>query len=102
MIMSTAHVVLQGSHRPPAKNAQRLHDADPNARMEVTITLRGPALPGSEAMPHTAMSRKQFAEKYGAKREDADVVAHTLEAYGLKVEDVSLESCSMQVSGTVA
>jgi kumamolisin len=100
--MSTAHVVLQGSHRPAAQNAKRLHEVDPNARVEITITLRGPELPGPNALPKTAMSPKQFAEKYGAKPDDADLVARTLETYGLKVEDVSLATRSMRVSGTLA
>ena len=39
------HVPLPGSERPAATGAERLRDADPDERVEVTMTLAGPPLP---------------------------------------------------------
>jgi kumamolisin len=47
------------------------------------------------------MTPPEFERKYGAKKEDADKVAKSLKAFGLKVESVSLPTRSMRVSGTV-
>jgi kumamolisin len=46
------------------------------------------------------MTREQLAEKFGARKADADKVAKCLKKFGLKVEEVSLETRSMRVSGT--
>jgi hypothetical protein len=42
-----------------------------------------------------------LAEKFGAKKADADKAAKSLKKFGLKVEEVSLESRSMTTSGRV-
>ncbi|MBI3768787.1 MAG: S8/S53 family peptidase [Deltaproteobacteria bacterium] len=70
--------------------------------MEITVSLRGPALPDADDLPGPALSVKEYATKYGAAQADADKVKQALEGYGLKVEEVSLPTCSMRVSGTVA
>ena len=41
------------------------------------------------------MSPAEFAQKYGASQADADKVTRSLEAYGLKVDKVSLATRSM-------
>jgi kumamolisin len=43
-----------------------------------------------------------LAEKFGAKKADAEKVEKSLKKFGLKVEEVSLETRSMRVSGTAA
>jgi kumamolisin len=101
MAMSRQHVALRGSTRPAKSDAKRLRDADPQSKVEVTISLRGPDLPDPASAPTARLSREEFASKYGAQREDADKVARILESYGLKIDEVSLPSRSIRVSGTV-
>ncbi|HEY6346488.1 MAG TPA: S53 family peptidase [Bryobacteraceae bacterium] len=100
--MTERHVELPGSQRPAKRGAHRLRDADPHSHVEVTLTLRGPALPDADHLPKKALSREEFDMKYAASQEDADRVGQVLKGYGLKVDDVSLPTRSMRVSGTVA
>lgn len=100
--MSAQHVVLAGSKRPPKLGARRLGDADPDAKIEVTLSLRAPEMPSPNEMPAKALTREELASKYGAKQADADKVTKSLAKYHLKIEEVSLASQSIRVSGTVA
>jgi kumamolisin len=93
---------LKGSSRPAKSDAKRIGDADPKSQVEVTVSLRGPSLPGADNLPSAAISHEDFASKYVARQEDADKVARVLQGYGLKIEEVSLPGRSMRVSGTAA
>lgn len=97
--MTEQHVVLAGSTRHANSDARRLGDADPDAPVEVTISLRGPQLPDANQLPSRGISPEEFAKRYSARQEDADTVAAALRGYGLTVEDVSLVTRSMRVSG---
>src|SRR5215831_14534740 len=99
---SSGRIVLHGSLRPAKRNAIRLRDVNPSLRVEVTIDLRGPELPGADALPKKAMTRDQFAAKYGADKRDANRIARILQNYGLKIEETSLLTRSMRVSGSAA
>ena len=99
---SSGHIVLHGSLRPGKRNAIRLRDVNPAEHIEVTLDLRGPDLPGADALPKKAMTRDQFAAKYGADRSDANRIAKVLQGYGLKIEETSLLTRSMRVSGSAA
>jgi kumamolisin len=92
-------VKLPGSKRPRKADATRIGDVDPQAPIEVTLSLNGPKLPDANALPESPLSRSDFAAKYGSKREDADKVAQILQKYGLQVKDVSLATRSMRVAG---
>jgi kumamolisin len=46
------------------------------------------------------MSPEELTEKYGARKADADKVGKSLKKFGLKVEEVLLDTRSMRVSGT--
>lgn len=101
--MSAAkNVILKGSARPKQGDASRIGDVDPSSRVELTLSLKGPALPDVGQMPAQPISRDQLAANYGAKAEDADTVANVLKSYGIKVDEISLISRSMRVSGTAA
>ena len=100
--MSERHVALPGSFRPLKSDATRLRGVNSHSQIEVTVTLRGPELPDAAHLPSPALSYEELEAQYGASREDADKVARSLEGYGLKVEDVSLGTRSMRVSGSVA
>src|SRR5262249_37622664 len=93
------HVALPGSTRP-CIHAQRVRDVDPGAPVEVTIEIRGPALP--DELPAHALTREEYESKFSASREDADKVARVLEKYGIRVVDVSLPGRSLRASGTAA
>ena len=96
------YVPLAGSKRPPKSGARRVRDANPGSQIEVTLSLRAPSLPDADSMPAKALTREEFAAKYGAKQADADEVAKALEKYGLRVDEVSLAGHSMRVSGPVS
>jgi kumamolisin len=95
-----AHVVLSGSKRGMEPGAIKVRDVDPDAHIVVTINLAGPKLPGPEEYVGQTMTPAELAERFGAKKADADKVAKSLKAFGLKVDSVSLETRSMCVSGT--
>jgi len=99
---SGTYVSVPGSRKAPSKAAQRLRDADPNAPVEVTITLRGPKLPDASNLAQPAMTPDEFRKRYAASPEDANEVARVLQRFGLKVEELSLETRSMRVKGPVA
>jgi kumamolisin len=95
-------VEAPGSQRPPAKGAVRIKDADPRSKVEVTLTLRGPKLPGADQLSGRALAPKAVETRFSAPRRDADRVSQVLRKFGLKIEEVSLETRSMRVSGSVA
>jgi kumamolisin len=96
------HVVLPGSKRGKDPAAKRIRDVDPKERVLVTIGLSGPKLPGANEYVGQALTPAELNEKFGAKQADADRVAKSLRRFGLKVEDISLGTRSMRVSGTAA
>src|ERR1700744_5840988 len=96
------HAVVKGSHRKRGKGARRVGDADPREKLELTLSLRGPALPSADALADGPLTPAQFRKQYCASRSDADKVAKVLKRYGLKIESTTLETRSMRVSGTVA
>ena len=97
---SKSHVVLPGSKRAKDTTAKRIGEIDPNQPMEVTVALAGPKLPGADEYVGQRLTKEELAQKFSAKKEDAEKVEKTLKKFGLKVEDVSLETRSMRVSGT--
>lgn len=97
--MSDGHVALPDSHRK--QEATRVGDVDSSAQMEVTVTLRAPDLPELD-VSEPAISREDFAARYGANPEDVAKVRDTLEEFGLTVEGISQTATSMRVSGTAA
>jgi kumamolisin len=53
-------------------------------------------------LPKKAMTRDQFAAKYGADKRDANRIIKVLQNFGLKIEETSLLTRSMRVSGSAA
>jgi kumamolisin len=94
------HVVLTGSKRGLDPSAVKVRDIDPNEKIVVTITLAGAKLPGPDEYVGETLTPAELAEKFGAKKADADKVAKSLKAFGLKVDSIALETRSMCVSGT--
>ena len=100
--MSETHSVLAGTRRPLANGARRVRDIDPNARIEVTINLKAPDLPGADKMPAKALSPEGLARQYGASPENIRKVEDTLRSYGLHIEGVGPTHRSLRVSGSAA
>jgi kumamolisin len=97
---SKTHVLLPGSKRGKDPAATKVGDVDPKENMVVTIGLAGPKLPNADEYVGQTLTPAELAEKFGASKSDADKVAKSLTKFGLKVEDISLETRSMRVSGT--
>src|SRR5882762_4276958 len=99
---SKTHVTLPGSKRGKDPAAVRVGAIDPKEKIVVTIGLNGPKLPKPEEYIGKTLTSAELAEKFGAKQEDADKVTKSLKKFGLNVDQVSLETRSMIVSGTAA
>jgi kumamolisin len=85
-----------------AAGAQRIRDIDPNAHIEVTITLKAPDLPPTDKMPKQPLSAAEFAKLYGASPENIQKVEDALRSFGLRVEGVGATARSLRVSGSAA
>ena len=102
---------IEGSLRSPAHGARRIGDADPNETMSVTISVR--RRPDAEALPDSAtvasgplgeqkfLSRKEFAERFGAAPKDLKLVEDFGRAHGLTVLESSAAKRIVTLSGTV-
>ena len=100
--MPRQHVEIPGSYRPSKSDARRLRDSDPDLPVEVTVDLRKPEMPGVNDLPTRSITPDELAATYGASQADADKTAQVLGRYGLKVEEVSLPTWSMRMSGPVS
>jgi kumamolisin len=100
--MNEKFVDLPGSYRPRSGGAQRLRDANPQEQMEVTLVLRAPKLPTANQLPAGSLSSDEFQAQYASSQDDANKVADVLKQFGLKIDEISLVTHSMRVSGTVA
>ena len=95
-------VTVSGSERPRVKGAVFVGKADPRSKVEVTITLRGRKLPDADQLSRGALSPSKFKARYGASKRDVDKVSQLLRRNGITIDEVSRETRSMRVSGTVA
>ncbi len=96
--MAGTHVTLSGSERPRKSDATLVGDVDPGSEVEVTVTVRGPALPHLKA--GQSISRDELERSYAASPADLDKVTAELERYGLKVVEASALTRSLRVRGT--
>lgn len=94
------HVALPNSKRAKDPNASRIGPVDPNTSITVTINLAGPKLPSPDQYVGERLTPAQLAEQFGAQQSDADKVAKSLKKFGLQVDDVSLTTRSMTITGT--
>jgi kumamolisin len=96
------HVSVPDSQRPVPAGAVRKRDADPGSKVNITITLRGPKLPDAGKLTGRALTTREFVTRYGASKNDADKVSQVLRKFGLKIDEVSLDTRSIKASGSVA
>src|SRR5277367_1653557 len=97
--MAGTHTVLPGTGRPVPAGAHRVRNVDPNAHIEVTLTLKAPALPPADKLPPT-MTPADFVQEYGAPQSSIQRVEETLRSYGLHVEGVGATGRSLRASGS--
>ena len=94
---SEPRVRVPGSVRTPIPDAEVVGPVDPGERVEITVVLRRRApLPGGR------LSRVELAERYGADRDDVELVRSAVEGAGAEVVRVDPASRRMRVAGSVA
>lgn len=96
--MAGGLATLKGSKRPRREDAERVGDVDPDAEVEVTVTVRAGPLPRTGA----ALSRGKLGRKYAPRAEDVKKVKKVLKRFGLGVKSESPATGSLVVSGTAA
>ena len=102
---SSKHVKIPGSDRQPLPGATKAGSADPNAVMQVTLTLRprsaGRKQPSLEQLIASGqrVTREEYAARYGADPKDVQKVAAFASAHGLAVAQVNLASRSVMLTG---
>jgi kumamolisin len=100
--MPETHGVLPGTRRPVPAGARRVRDIDPNAHIEVTVTLKAPALPMPGETQAEALTPAELARQYGAPLDNIRKVEETLRSYGLHIEGVGPTRRTLRVSGTAS
>lgn len=104
--MTDDRVPLAGTAPPPvASDADRLGPADPDAQLSVTFYLRGrqpDALSEAGREWAAPISRAEYAERFGARREDVDQIEKFARWCGLEVIDEDLPGRRVRVRGSVA
>jgi kumamolisin len=92
---------IEGSNRTLEAGAKATNRTDPNSTIEVTVKLRRKTALLVKGRPAAAISRSQFASRYGASKADIDKVVKAMAAFGLKVVDIDRAARSIRFSGTV-
>jgi kumamolisin len=98
--VSRTHVIVNGSERAAPKFATRVRDANARDRVEVTLDLKAPDLPGADALPRDSLTPQELEMRYGASADDIAKVTSMLRRYGLEVTHSSRLTRSMKVVGT--
>lgn len=110
--MPQARTAVVGSDRSAVPNAEMIGAAHPDERLEVTVRVRSRAqeqldrhvlsLTSTETPPAAAMSREEFADRFGADPADIRRVEDFARGAGLNVVESSEARRSVVLSGTVA
>lgn len=95
--MADTHVILSGSRRPPPPGGIRLRDVDAHARIDITVTLKGPDLPLQ--MPAARLSDEDIQSRYGVPDETVLQIERILGAFGLKTRAVLQNGRSVRMTG---
>ena len=111
MVISKYLKPISGSERYPVKNANEVGTPDPNEVVEVTVVLRskgaGTQISSSREMSaqplkeRRYLSREEFATANALNPDDLAKIEDFAHEHGLTIVNVSPESCSISLSGTV-
>lgn len=96
--MDAGHATLRGNTRTQREGAERIGDVDPDAAVQVTVTVRGVPLPKTGR----TLTPEQLRDKYAPRSEDVKKVKKGLKRFGLVVESESPDTGSLIVGGTAA
>jgi kumamolisin len=100
--MAEERVLVQGSERQAPAGAVSVGPAAPDQPIQVTIVVRPRAKPPDPASTAgVALSREEFAQRYGAAPDDVAAVERFASSFGLTVVAADLNRRSVVVSGTV-
>ena len=101
----TKYVKLPGSERTLLPGSNKTSAVDPNAPMQVTVTLqprklgrKQPSLDDLIASGKT-ISREEYAARYGADPADVQKVGEFAAAFGLSIANVNLAAASVVLTG---
>jgi kumamolisin len=110
--MPTDYRPLSKTARGPARGARRVGPANPEETMTVSIRVRrrsdAPPLPdpqqigASLSRGRSALSRTEFAARYGADPADLEQIAQFGRMSGLQIVESSIPRRTVVLSGTVA
>ncbi len=95
--MAARHVSLEGTSRPRKLGTVRVGELDPTSQVELTVTLRGDALPP----PDEPITQAELANS-AASPEVTDQVKRVLQQFGFTIGRESPVTGSLIVSGSVA
>ena len=102
---------LAGSERAPLEGAREIGPANPNETVDVTIRLRSRAgkkpLVNADTLAtpiaeRSHLSRRDFAQRYGADPNDIALVEKFARAHGIAVKEKSAARRTVILSGTVS
>ncbi|MGH2887595.1 MAG: protease pro-enzyme activation domain-containing protein, partial [Solirubrobacteraceae bacterium] len=96
--MPASHVRLEGSDRPPRRDAVRVGDLRAGSPIEVTVSVRHPGLP----TPGSPLTRAELEDRYSVSPDDTAAVRRFLGRFGLTVGVGSPATCSLVARGTAA
>jgi kumamolisin len=101
--MANELVPLPGSASPMGVYAVRVGTPDPHEVIEVTVRIKGPALPGTSDFPKRGMDRSDFAAVFSATTKHVGLVESVLAAYQLHPMPGQSHEVSRQLrfSGTI-
>ncbi|HEX5263982.1 MAG TPA: protease pro-enzyme activation domain-containing protein, partial [Phenylobacterium sp.] len=100
--MPGTFVELPNNRRPRKSSAHRLGDIPQDEPLELTIGLAGRPLPSADDLGLEAQTPQAVRAAYAASPEDAAKVADVLKSFGFQILEVSPETRSIRVLGTVA
>ena len=98
--MNSEKVTLPGSERQPA--GTRVGDQPGDEKIEISVILRPKERLPVPLKGGAAVSREEFAAKYGADPESIDLIKQFAEANGLTVTDVSAARRTVKLEGPAA
>jgi kumamolisin len=95
-------VALPGSRRSAKAGAARIGDSSPDEQIELTVTVRGPDLPGADTVGGPPIEIEELAALYGSSSEEIGTIKTELCGRGFIVTDMPQHTRSLLARGTSA
>ena len=94
-------VPLAGSHRHPARGAEKIGPANPSDQAHVTVYIRGKDKPPPVTQPGHYITSEQYTATYGASEEDFQAIRDFAKQYNLTPANENAATRSIELWGTV-